>query len=149
MATTYNFTDGSIVGQMIPPRMEIVTTQPTIIRNVVDFTKQNLDESADDIAQVLNVPAGTLVLFAGIRIITAGTTNATVNFGVTGGVVDAWGDGVALDATAGTVTQVAIEPQYLAASDTLDIIGTDDTASVDIDAVIEVYACCIKVQDSY
>jgi len=149
MATTYNFTDGSIVGQMIPPRMEIVTTQPTIIRNVVDFTKQNLDESADDIAQVLNVPAGTLVLFAGIRIITPGTTNTTVNFGITGGVVDAWGDGVALDAAAGTVTQVAIEPQYLAADDTLDIIGTDDTASVDIDAVIEVYACCIKVQNAY
>jgi len=149
MATTYNFTDGSIVGQMIPPKMEIVTTRPTIIRNVVDFTKQNLDESADDIAQVLNVPAGTLVLFAGIRIITPSTANATVNFGVTAGVVDAWGDGVALDATAGTVTQVAIEPQYLATADTLDIIGTDDTASVDIDAVIEVYACCIKVQDTY
>ncbi len=146
---TYNYTDGSISGQMVPPTMEIVTTHPTIIRNVVDFTKQELDESAGDIAQVLNVPAGTLVLFAGIRIITAGTTNTTVDFGVTGKVVDSWGDGVALDAAAGTVTQVMLEPQYLASADTLDIIGTDDTASVDIDAVIEVFACCIKVQDSY
>jgi hypothetical protein len=149
MATTYCYFDGTIAGQMIPPKNEIVTTHPTIIRNVVDFSLQELDESEDDIAQVLYVPAGTLVLFAGIRIITAGTADSTVNFGITGSVVDSWGDGVALDATAGTVTQVMLEPQYVAAADTLDIIGTDDTTSVDIDAKIEVFACCIKVQNTY
>ena len=59
MATTYVFYDGSITGQMIPPKHTPEEDEMFILRNIVDFSKQTLEAGEGDIAQVLSVPAGT------------------------------------------------------------------------------------------
>ncbi|MDA3807430.1 MAG: hypothetical protein PF440_05870 [Thiomicrorhabdus sp.] len=148
--TTYNFTNGSIEGHMVPPNMEIVTSKPTILRNIVDCAKQNLDAGVGDIGQVLIIPAGTLVLECGIRIITAETANGTLDLGVTTTNAAQWGVALAVDSTAGTILGMLAAPLYFATADTIDVLATIDTADIDLDGLkFEVFAVCIKVQDSY
>ena len=142
---TYNFFDGSIEGQMVPPQMEIGTNQVTVLRNVVDFALQNIDQSAGDLAQVLRIPADTTVLTAGIRVIT-GEASTTVDIGVTGTNIDQWGDALS-GATAGAVLGLLNAPLHFSAADTIDLIpGT----AVDWTSLkVEVFAECIKQIDTY
>lgn len=67
-----------------------------ILAQQVNFAKQNLDAGDGDVLRVLQVPAETLILKAWIRMITAGTTNATVDLGY-GTDVNYWGNGLVLD----------------------------------------------------
>ena len=145
---TYNFTDGSIAGQIKPPETTLSENQPFILRNILDFSKQTLDAGNGDVAQALNVPAGTTVITAWIRVITAETTNGTVDLGY-GGDVDKWGDGVAID-TANAIVGATVARVYFASADTIDVKATIDVADVDIDgAKIEVCALCLKSLDAY
>jgi|GEM_PF-5974015 len=145
---TYNFTDGSIKGQMVPTEVTLIENRLTIMRNIVDFSKQTLDAGNGDVAQVLNIPAGTTVLTAWIRVITAETANGTVDLGY-GGDADKWGDGVAID-SANAIVGALFAPVYFASDDTIDITATTDTADVDIDgAKVEVCALCLKSKDVY
>ena len=151
MATTYNFTNGSIAGQVVPPATEIVTTHPTVMRNIVDCTLQNLDASEGDIGKVLNIPAGTIVLECGIRIITADTTSATLDIGVTGGTVDQWGGALLMSSAAGTILgMTGAAPLYFATADTIDVLITSDTSAVDMTlGKWEIFAVCIQAQNAY
>jgi hypothetical protein len=147
MATTYNFTNGSISGAMYPAETTLHENEIVVRRNIVDFSLQTLDAGEGDIAQVLKIPAKTTVLRAGIRVITAETANGTVDLGYGGGV-DEWGAGVSL-ATADAVVGMLDSPVYFASADTIDIVATIDVADVDIDgAKIEVFALMYKHVDS-
>jgi hypothetical protein len=151
MATTYNFTDGSIAGV---PRMTQTTLREnelTILRHIVDFSLQNIEAGAADVAQCLIIPAATTVLTAYVRVMTAETANGTVDLGY-GGNADQWGDALdvaaAADVTVGGLGSNV--PVYFAAADTIDLTATTDGADVDLDGLkVEVFAVCLKHVDTY
>jgi len=131
MAATYNFTDGTIGGQMIPSSHSKIKSKKAavrplspidqhlfVLRNYVDFTKQTLDTGDTDVAQVLNVIAETTVLDVWARIVTAEGTGAILNLGY-GGDVDKWGQELAMDVT-------GVVPTIYTASDTWDAASLPD-----------------------
>lgn len=92
-----------------------------------------------DTIQVLAVPAGSQVLFAGFQLMTVMTgtsADATLDFGVTGGDVDCWVDG--FDLSAGTALAYAaaatasITPAetFYSAADTLDLLIATQTGTI-------------------
>lgn len=131
MATTYNFTNGSISGQSKAHDTLPNTTGLFVRSNIVDFANQTLEAGEADVAQVINIPADTWVLQVVLRTITAETADGTVDLG-SGLDPDQWGDALAIDAAAGIVQTIDIA-EYFASADTIDITATTDTADVDID----------------
>ena len=144
MATTYNFTDGSIAGAYVPAETTLIENQVVVRRNIVDFSLQTIDVSETDVVRVINVPANTTVLTAGARVITAETASSEFDIGY-GGNVDQWGDGVSM-ATANVTVGCLDAPVYFAAADTIDITSS---GSVDYDGgKIEVFALMLKHTDT-
>lgn len=91
--------------------------------------------ASSDVIQVIDIPAGSVVLFGGFEVTTAMTgtsTDATLDFGVTGGDVDNLVDGFDLDgAAAGAYAASGVqEPVVLAASDTLDLLIVTQTGTI-------------------
>lgn len=148
---TYNFTDGSITGIEIPKETTERETVIYVRRAIVDCSKQTLDAGDGDIAQAINIPAGTYVLTAWLRVITAETANGTCDLGYDGDV-DLWGDALALDTAAGGVLGAIQDwvPLYFAAANTIDVLATTDTADVDLDgAKFEVVAVMMQSKDTF
>jgi hypothetical protein len=147
---TYNFTNGSISGQAKQRTRAATENEVYIIRNICDFSKQTLDVSESDIAQCLAIPAGTTVINAWCRIITAEGTGAALDFGY-GDDADYWGNSLSMSSTGcvgGAITGNK-DPIYFASADTLDL-AADGAATVDIDGLkVEVCAMCVKALDSY
>lgn len=108
--TTYNFTNASIAQVPAPPEHETKEDWITVRRNIINCARQNLDAGDGDVAQCVNIPAGTTVLDAWVRVITAETANATLDLGY-GSDVDYWGNALAMDST-------GIAPAILHASST-------------------------------
>lgn len=145
---TYNFTNGSIEGQMVPPEVGLSENKFYVKRCIVDFSKQTLDAGDGDVGQAINVDAGTTVLTAWVRVITAETANGTIDLGY-GGDPDIWGDGVSIDA-ANAVVGATVAPVYFSSDDTIDVTATIDGADVDLDGgKIEVCALCLRSVDTY
>jgi hypothetical protein len=118
MATTYNFTDGSLAGQVFPPTPRVTDSEVTILKNILDFSRQNIGAGESDVAQALIVPADTTVLACWMRVITAETDDATVDLGY-GPHADQWGGALNVDAT-------GIVPTVLKKSVTWDADSIDD-----------------------
>jgi hypothetical protein len=133
--TTYNFYNGTIAGQAIGPQMVTEINRLTVRRAIVDCSKQTLDAGNGDIAQVIPIPAGTTVMAAWLRVITAETANGTVDLGYGGS--NQWGNALAVDSAAGSILGATNSwvPIYFATADTIDITATTDTADVDIDGL--------------
>jgi hypothetical protein len=151
VATTYNFTDGSIAGVPKPPEHTPIEDRLFVRRNIIDCGLQTLEAGAADVGQCINIPAGTTVLAAWIRIITAETTNGTLDLGY-GGAVNVWGDALAVDTAAGGILGATHDwvPVYFSSADTIDVVATTDTADVDLDAAkFEVVAVMIKTLNAY
>ena len=112
MATTYNFMNGSVQGSrsVVQPVLEPGVITP--IRAYIDFTQQTIDAGEGDIAQVIQIPAGTWVMDCFMRVITAETADATCSLGY-GDDADYWGRALNLDAT-------GVAKTLLTASDTWD-----------------------------
>ena len=149
-ASTYVFYDGSIQGQQVPAQYTLEDNVLTLRRVIVDCSKQTLDAGNGDVAQVIPIPAGTTVLAAWIRVITAETTNGTCDLGYGGG--DEWGDALALDTAAGGILGATHDwvPIYFATADTIDVTATTDTADIDLDgAKFEVCAVMVKTHNTY
>lgn len=112
--------------------------------------------AASDVIQVISVPAGTQVLFAGFQVkeeMTGTSTDATLDFGITGGDVDAFVDGFDLDgASAGayaTVASAAVSPAtFVSTADTLDLLIATATGTI-TGGVLRVYAVLMDVSDQY
>ena len=145
MTETYNFTNGSIAGVPVMTQQTLNANEPKILRQIIDLTKQNLAHGTTDIAQCLIIPAGTTILTAWIRVITAGTTSATCTIG-TGVSAAIFGTGLDLTSTAGTILGHLWDPLYTADADTVDITSGGAT---DILGKYEVCALCLKTLNTY
>lgn len=151
MATTYDFTDGSIAGVPVMTQTTLRENEPTILRNILDFSLQTLTAADSDVAKALIIPADTTVLNAWIRVITKETANGSCDLGITGVNVDQWGDACDLATAADAIVGGTLAaPYFFATADTIDVLVTADGAAVDLDgAKIEVCALCVKSLDTY
>ena len=103
---------------------------PYMVENTIDVSAINADAGAaqNDVIQCLDIPAETLIMEAGIEVITALSSSATMDLGITGGDVDRYVDG---DTNAtGYATLTATARVVVATADTLDILtgGADSSA---------------------
>jgi hypothetical protein len=102
--------------------------------------------AAADTLQVIQVPAGALMLAGGLNVTSAETTNTTATFdlGCTGGspiAANAFANDVASDATSVNSTGLAA-PVLFSSADTIDLlINTDDPT----DAVVKVWILYFNV----
>ena len=107
-----------------------VVRRPYLVENTIDISAINGDSGAaqNDVLQVLDIPAETLVMEAGIEVLTALSSSVTLDLGITGGDVDIYVDG---DTNAtGYSTLTATARHISAAADTLDVLvlSADSTA---------------------
>ena len=103
---------------------------PYLVENTIDVSAINGDSGAaqNDVLRALDIPAETLIMEAGIEVITALSSSATMDLGITGGDVDRYVDG---DTNAtGFSTLTATARTIVASADTLDILtaGADSSA---------------------
>ena len=109
--------------------------RPYYVENTIDNSA--FDPAAGDIIQSLNVPAETLVMAAGLEVLTASSSSVTFDLGITGSTAghhdpDAWAD--AYDATGtGHAPMDATDAATMLickVADTIDILtaGAQDTA---------------------
>ena len=103
---------------------------PYLVENTIDLAQLRAGTGPDngDVLQVMDIPAETLIMEAGIEVITALSSSATMDLGITGGDVDIYVDGDTNATGYGTLTATA---RHIAASaDTLDILigGADSSA---------------------
>lgn len=104
--------------------------------------------AATDTLQVLNLPAGLVILQGGCEVMTAETTNttATIDIGFTGGspaAANVFGNDVALNATGFTATGLAA-PVTLTTADTLDLLLNTAVAT---NAVVRVWLVGANAND--
>ncbi len=99
-----------------------------VLAQQVDFSLQNLDAGLGDVLRVLQLPPETLVLASWVRMLTAGTTNGSVDLGY-GSDVNYWGNGLVLD-SARLVPSMLVGTVARTTATIND--GADDTKSVTI-----------------
>ena len=103
---------------------------PYLVENTIDISAINSSSGTanGDVINALDIPAETLIMEAGIEVITALSSSATMDLGITGGDVDRYVDG---DTNAtGYATLTAPARVVVASADTLDILtaGADSSA---------------------
>ena len=93
---------------------------PYLVENTTDVSAVNGDSgTADgDILQCLDIPAETLIMEAGVEVITALSSSATIDLGITGGDPDRYVDGDTNATGFSTLTNTA--RVIVASADTLD-----------------------------
>ena len=113
------------------------------------ITANGADYAAGDTETLLNVPKGTVVLSAGIEVLTSASgTTATVDLGFTGGVVDKYVDGLdiigASDGDYGsTPATEAAQIMVMTADDTIDLkFVTEDALTA---GKLRVWAVCMDI----
>ena len=95
---------------------------PYLVENTIDISAINSSSgTADgDIVQALDIPAETLIMEAGVEVITALSSSVTLDLGITGGDVDRYVDG---DTNAtGFSAPTATARTIVASADTLDVL---------------------------
>lgn len=116
------------------------TSLPYLVEVNLDIAEAATEKgsalAAADVIKVIDVPAGTLVLAAGIQVTTETTdtqTDVTVDLGITGVDADAFVDGYDLDAaSAGAYASqpAAYQPIVVGATaDTIDLLIATATAA--------------------
>ena len=103
---------------------------PYLVENTIDISAINSSSGTanGDVVNALDIPAETLIMEAGIEVITALSSSATMDLGITGGDVDRYVDG---DTNAtGYAILTATARVVVASADTLDILtaGADSSA---------------------
>lgn len=115
---TLNFLNASVQGTRTVQQPALEPGEIVVVRNYIDCTQQTIDAGDGDVAQVVQVPAETLVLDCFLQATTAETADATCNLGY-GTDPDYWGANLNLDVT-GAV------PTVLTGSDTWDAASIAD-----------------------
>ena len=95
---------------------------PYLVENTIDISAINGDSGAaqNDVLQAMDIPAETVIMEAGIEVITACSSSVTLDLGITGGDVDIYTDG---DTNAtGYSALTATARHVAAAADTLDVL---------------------------
>jgi hypothetical protein len=103
---------------------------PYLVENTIDIAAINSAAgTADgDVVQCLDIPAETLIMQAGIEVLTALSGSVTIDLGITGGDVDNFVDG---DTNAtGYSVLTATANQVIASADTLDALLAGAASSV-------------------
>ena len=104
--------------------------RPYLVENTADFS--DFDPAAADIVQMIDIPAETVVMAAGLEVLTASSTSVVMDLGITGVAPDIFAD--AHDATSTGFSQFdavdATAMLTVGSADTLDILvaGAQDTA---------------------
>jgi len=104
--------------------------RPYLVENTADFS--DFDPAAADIVQMIDIPAETVVMAAGLEVLTASSTSVVMDLGITGVDPDIFTD--AHDATSTGFSQFdavdATAMLTVGSADTLDILvaGAQDTA---------------------
>ena len=117
---TYDLTGPG--GTNRPGRYNPGIRTPYLVENTIDISAINGDAGAaqNDVLRVLDLPAETLVMEAGIEVLTACSGSVTFDLGITGVDVDIYTDG---DTNAtGYSTLTATARHVAATADTLDIL---------------------------
>ena len=105
---------------------------PYLVENTIDLSVSGLQPSAGDFVQALDIPAESLVMNAGIEVLTASPSGVTLDMG-DGDTADIYVDG--LDSTSAGYSaihqDVLSTGKIYASADTLDIkvIGAQDTSA--------------------
>ncbi len=116
-----------------------LTNMPYLVEKTIDFavaaTAKGSALAAADVIEVIDVPAGTMVINAGLQVVTVATgesSDTTVDLGITTTEPDNFVDGFDLDAAAaGAYAQnaAAFQPLIVGTADTIDLlIATATTA---------------------
>ena len=95
---------------------------PYLVENTIDVSAVNGDSGAaqNDVLQAMDIPAETVIMEAGIEVITACSSSVTLDLGITGGDVDIYTDG---DTNATGYSALTATARHVAASaDTLDVL---------------------------
>ena len=95
---------------------------PYLVENTIDVSAVNGDAgtTSGDVLYALDIPAETLIMEAGVEVLTALTSSVTMDIGITGGDVDIYVDGDTNATGYGPLTATA---RHIASSaDTLDIL---------------------------
>lgn len=125
---------------------------PYLVEVVIDYAEALVAKgsalAANDVIELIRVPAGTVILGAGAQVITAAdSTTLTIDVGITGGDVDEWVDGLDAKATAGTYsTDLAVSPNWttISTADTIDALFATLTGTLTTGKV-RVYAWLLDV----
>jgi len=115
---------------------------PYLVENTIDISAINGDSGAaqNDVLQVLDIPAETIVMEAGVEVLTALSANVTLDLGITGGDVDIFVDG---DTNATGFSAATATARHVAASaDTLDLLVLSAASSA---GKVRVYAVMCDV----
>lgn len=122
-----------------PRPVRSLTNMPYFVEKTIDFaaaaTAKGTALAAADVIEVIDVPAGTMVLNAGLQVITVATgesNDTTVDLGITVTDPDCFVDGFDLDAAAaGAYAQnaAAFQPLIVDAADTIDLLITTATTA--------------------
>ena len=105
------------------------TRTPYLVENTIDVSAVNGDSGSanGDILYAIDIPAETLIMEAGIEVITALSSSATMDLGITGGDVDNFVDG---DTNAtGYATLTATARLVVASANTLDVLTAGAASS--------------------
>ena len=95
---------------------------PYLVENTIDVSAVNGDSGSaqNDVLKCIDVPAETLIMAAGVEVLTACSSSVTFDLGITGGDVDIYADG---DTNATGYSTLTATARHVAASaDTLDIL---------------------------
>ena len=86
---TYDVTGPSTAGAR-PSRFSAGIRTPYLVENVIDIAAINSDAgtATGDVLQALDIPAETLIMQAGMEILTQLSNSVTLDLGITGGDVD-------------------------------------------------------------
>ena len=117
---TYDLTGPG--GTNRPGRYNPGIRTPYLVENTIDISAVNGDSgtASGDVLQVIDLPAETLVMEAGIEVLTACSSSVTFDLGITGGDVDIYADG---DTNATGYSTLTATARHVAASaDTLDAL---------------------------
>ena len=118
---TYDVTGPSTAGAR-PSRFSAGIRTPYLVENVIDIAAINSDAgtATNDVLQALDIPAETLIMQAGLEILTQLSNSVTVDLGITGGDVDNFVDGDAKEVGYSVLTNTA--NLVVASADTLDVL---------------------------
>lgn len=122
-----------------PRPVRSLTNMPYFVEKTIDFavaaTAKGSALAATDVIEVIDVPAGTMVLNAGLQVTAVATgesNDTTVDLGITGVDADCFVDGFDLDAAAANAyaqNAAAFQPLIVGTADTIDLlIATATTA---------------------
>ena len=95
---------------------------PYLVENTIDVSAVNGDSGAaqNDVLQAMDIPAETVIMEAGIEVLTACSGSVTLDLWITGGDVDIYTDG---DTNATGYSTLTATARHVAASaDTLDVL---------------------------